>query len=150
VFVSDRQINFVAPSTTLTATFAAVTVAWGNESVSQTVPLAAADPGIFAIDGSLTAAALIAGTGQTTLARPAAAGDILEIYGTGLGTNPSQVSVTIGGRAAEVLFAGPNPVFPGLDQINARVPAGLTSGAQPLAVRVGSSSASNETFVRLR
>jgi uncharacterized protein (TIGR03437 family) len=147
VYVSDRQINFVAPSS-LSGSTAEVTVRWGSESITSTVPLSASDPGLFMIDGDRTGAVLIANTGQTTLTRPAAAGEILEVYATGLG-QARTATATVGAREAEVLFAGPNSVFPGLDQLNVRVPTGLAAGSQPLVIRVGS-AASNEVFVRLR
>ncbi len=147
VYVSDRQINFVAPSG-LAGSTADVVVSWGTESVTATVPLKTVDPAIFVIDGARTGAVLLAGTGQTTIARPAVSGDVLEIYATGLGANP-QVTATLGGSAAAVLFAGATPSFPGLDQVNIRVPGGLASGSQPLVIRVGS-VASNEVLVRLR
>ena len=78
---------------------------------------------------------------------PAAAGDVLVIYCTGLGevspaltagmpapldhlsqtVNP--VTVTIGGVPAPVAFAGLTPGFAGLYQVNAVVPKGVASGS---------------------
>lgn len=147
VYVSDRQINLVVPQTATAAASANVTVAWGAESVSFNAPLKASDPGVFVIDGNRTAAALIAGTGLTTLARPAAAGEVLEVYCTGL--SDQRPVVTIGGREADVLFSGATPAFPGLQQVNVRVPAGLTAGPQPLVLR-SSGVAANDTVLRLR
>ena len=147
VYVSDRQINLVVPQTAVTAASANVTVSWGAESVSFNAPLKAADPGVFIIDGNRTAAALIAGTGLSTLVRPAVAGEVLEVYCTGLGSE--RPAVTIGGRDAEVLFSGATPAFPGLQQVNVRVPAGLTAGSQTLTLR-SSGAAANETVLRLR
>ena len=150
VYVSDRQINFVAPASIVAAATADVVVSWGSETVSASVPFKTADPGIFMIDGERSGAVLIAGTGQTTLARPAAAGEVLEIYLTGLGPQSSVGTlVTVGGREAEVLFAGATPSFPGLDQVNIRVPAGLAAGSQPLSIRTGAAT-SNEVLIRLR
>jgi uncharacterized protein (TIGR03437 family) len=46
------------------------------------------------------------------------------------------VTVTIGGKTAPVQFAGLAPGFVGLYQINAVVPAGVGTGAVPLALSV--------------
>jgi uncharacterized protein (TIGR03437 family) len=76
-------------------------------------------------------------------------GDILEIYLTGLGEPPFPAQVVLGGLQAEVLYSGPAPGFPGLNQINARVPQGLVPGFHTLvAGALGVSS--NETRVQVR
>jgi uncharacterized protein (TIGR03437 family) len=48
-----------------------------------------------------------------------------------------------------VLFAGLAPGWQGLYQVNARVPAGLPGGPQPLRLAIGGLSA-NEVLIVLR
>lgn len=48
------------------------------------------------------------------------------------------VSVTIGGQAAEIKYAGAAPgVVAGIVQVNVRIPDGVGSGGVPVQLRVG-------------
>ena len=71
---------------------------------------------------------------------------VVALFGTGW-RNSVPVSVTIGGRDAVVEFAGPNGNFPGLDQLNVRLPDGVT-GSVPVIVRAanGATSRSDVTL----
>jgi len=60
---------------------------------------------------------------------PAAVGDSVDIYCTGLaagGVIPPQVA--IGGRVATLLAVGPLPGAPGVYQVRVRIPSGITPG----------------------
>jgi uncharacterized protein (TIGR03437 family) len=83
---------------------------------------------------------------------PAKAGDILTAYGVGWGvTTPAAVvgslaahaaditgdhTLTIGGKSAQVSYAGLSPGFAGLYQINFTVPSGLSAGNQPIVLTI--------------
>jgi uncharacterized protein (TIGR03437 family) len=88
---------------------------------------------------------------------------MLQLYGTGFGpTSPSAssglvfsgaypttnpVTVTIGGVAAAVSFAG--LVGAGLYQINITVPAGLTAGDNAVVATVGGYSSPSDALVKI-
>ncbi|MGB9605909.1 MAG: hypothetical protein ACPL88_08535, partial [Bryobacteraceae bacterium] len=84
------------------------------------------------------------------ITRPASAGQWLTLWGTGLGPvdfdesrpgsvvrdlRPPDFQVLVGGRPANVNFGGRAPNWPGLDQVNFQVPAGLEGCYVPVAVR---------------
>ena len=83
-----------------------------------------------------------------------AAGDqlFLSFYGTGFRNRGAlaDVTATIGGQKATVLYAGPQPDFAGLDQINIAVPRALQGkGDVPVALTVAGRNA-NVTIVNIQ
>jgi len=128
----------------------------GVRLCAAAIPVAEAAPGIFTIAGGAgEAAALNEDTQLNYEGNPAAPGSIVVFWATGEGRRdpPSvegelaaapygkpvlPVTVTIGGRPAEVLYAGASPGFAGLMQINARIPKETPPGPQPLELIVGS------------
>jgi len=68
----------------------------------------------------------------------------LILYGTGIRgrSGLSGVSVTLGGVAAPVLYAGPQGTYPALDQVNVGVPLSLAgAGAVDLKLTVDGTAA---------
>lgn len=154
LFAGDAQINFLVPAETASPATVVVRHA-GVDSVAVPLSLQTVAPGIFTTsqDGKGQGAVLLAGTADlASPARPAGAGDVLEIYFTGLGHSLLTVvpDVTIDNIRAELLYAGPAPGFTGLNQVNVRVPTGVTPGnAVALQLRHLNQS-SNEVTIAVR
>lgn len=146
VYLSDFQINFLAPAA-LTPGPAQVVVetALGVSPPFQ-VQVEAAVPGIFFDAASGYGAILIAGTSAVTQVRPARAGEYIEVYCTGLGTDPVVIA-TIAGIPVPVTFAGSTAIA-GLQQVNLQIPPGLPAGAQNLTLTVNG-AASNTVKVQI-
>ena len=162
-FVSPQQANFVLPEVAEggRAELALRTSSGATlRSVEQIFNVA---PAIFTANGSgagVAAAYLVRNTPQgqrKDLIFACAAGQngvscepvpvdlgpsgdaVLELYATGVRNAAGQAAVRawIGGKAADVLYAGPQPEFPGLDQINLRLPPGLTGLAEVIVEAEG-------------
>jgi uncharacterized protein (TIGR03437 family) len=88
-------------------------------------------PLLYSVGGTRQGAILHAGTQQLVSSdNPAVAGEPIEIFGAGLIDGAAiPPRVAIGGRAAEVLYFGAAPGYPGLNQINVRVPSGIVPGS---------------------
>ena len=164
VFFDDIQAPLVRASATETVAIAPYKIAGpaakvrvefqGRASNEITVPVAAAAPGIFAVDGTTRASATNQDGTANSQANAARRGEIVTLYATGEGlTAPAlmdgqrpavgkwpapaaETAVTIDGMAAEVVFKG--EIEPGLLQLNVRVPTGVTAGnAVPVVLTVG-------------
>ena len=62
---------------------------------------------------------------------------MVSLYATGQGPSTSNVTLSIAGYNAPILYAGSAPGFPGLMQINAQIPSGfLPPGVQPVLLTV--------------
>jgi uncharacterized protein (TIGR03437 family) len=165
-YVSYGQINFVVPAQVAVGSATVSVVNGIGSSASFAVTIAADAPAIFTADssGSGVPAAqvvLVAADGTTTQINPyicfpglgcsAAPIDLsgasqayLILYGTGIRgrSDISAVKVTLGGQPAAVVFAGPQPTFPGLDQVNVLLPSALAgAGSVNLAMTVDGISA---------
>ncbi len=159
LFGNDGQLNFVVPSELPVGTAEVLIRAGGAASNTARIPILPTQPGVFFDSATSMGAITVAGTGQVTSVRPVAAGEYVEIYTTGLGAVQTLNSglretlikpeVVIGGIRAEVAFSGLTPGYSGLYQINARIPVGVASGLQTVAI-TANGVRSNEVQIRIR
>jgi uncharacterized protein (TIGR03437 family) len=136
VYASASQINLIVPASLSGQNTAAVVVnANGQISNTFTAALAPNAPGIF------NPGVLNSDNTVNSPSRPAIRGTSIQVYLTGLASPVivGTVTVTIGGQSGiSPSFAGAQPTYPALDQINVTVPASLsfTGNSAPLSVCV--------------
>jgi uncharacterized protein (TIGR03437 family) len=74
----------------------------------------------------------------------------LIVYRTGFrAAGTGGVSVTIGGENAQVFYAGPTGVAPGVDQFNILIPPDLAPGVVPMVLTAGGQTA-NTVYVTVQ
>ncbi|MBV9396869.1 MAG: hypothetical protein JO062_02750 [Bryobacterales bacterium] len=140
VSADSNGILVIAPQSIAGASGTEVDVMYNGSPVAA-IPEVVADvsPALFADASGQAAATNQDGTANSS-ANPAARGSVVSLFGTSLGTSGFPVMVTIAGYSADVLYAGPAS-YPGLFQINARVPTGyIGPGDLSVMVSVGASS----------
>jgi uncharacterized protein (TIGR03437 family) len=71
-------------------------------------------------------------------------GRVLQLDGTGEGAAPQSTRGFIGSELATVTYSGPQPSFPGLWQVNAVIPDGV-SGELPVFAVVGAAASNGVT-----
>jgi uncharacterized protein (TIGR03437 family) len=139
--VSLAQINATVPAAVAGRS---ETVLQVGDAPAVTLPVAGAAPGVFAIvnqDGSLNRP-------ET----PAARGSVATVYGTGGSTlAPFATSVRIGGRDAEVLYAGPAATLPvSVLQVNVRVPSDIAAGNARVVLSVADATGALDVTMAVR
>ena len=103
LLVSDARVDFlVPPDQSLGSTRLTVVAAGVSADLPAPAAVTLVSPGIFFDAATGYGSILNAGTKQTTLEQPAARGDSVEIYATGLGPTGLVPEVTIGGVPAIV------------------------------------------------
>jgi uncharacterized protein (TIGR03437 family) len=166
LYVSATQINAILPSgaplgsDTITVTFNGQSSSPScSQCSSPTVQVVPASFGILSVNQ--------AGSGQGVFTNgnnqpisytsPATAGEVLNIWGTGLGaiegsdTGPpaagnigsSSLMVYVGGIEVASIYHGRSPCCSGLDQIQFQVPPDITGCNIPVAVQIGDGIVSN-------
>ncbi len=156
-YTSTTQIDALLPDSASGLTPITVQNSAGKNTVNIYVDTAA--PAIFTQDSSGTgpASALKASDQSLVTAdNPLHPGDAVELYATGLGLTTSsngfdvaveQPTVTVGGIACPVSFAGAAPGYEGLDQINCTIPAGAASSSSaPVRITSGDRTSNAATL----
>jgi uncharacterized protein (TIGR03437 family) len=167
-YASPAQINFILPAKLSTGMGALAIQTQAGTSATTPISIAAVDPGLFSADASGTGVAagsalLVSADGQQTqlpisscsgtplvcTAIPIDLGTAsdtvyLSLYGTGIRgrSAPSAVAAMIGGTLVNVLYAGSQPNYPGLDQVNLQLSSQLRGrGNVPIVLTVGGTAA---------
>ncbi|HTS26063.1 MAG TPA: IPT/TIG domain-containing protein [Bryobacteraceae bacterium] len=156
--VTTTQVTVIVPFSVSGQTTTQVQVtADGQKSAAVTLNVAAAAPGIFTLSGtgSGDAAVLNQDGSINSPGNPAAAGTAISFYATGAGqTSPAgvtgqiaspplprltgNVSASIGGQTAQVLYAGnASGLLSSVVQVNAQVPTGAGTGDVSLSLNIG-------------
>jgi uncharacterized protein (TIGR03437 family) len=147
---ATTQVNFLVPPGTAAGPATFSVRGGGAELASGQAAITTAGPGIFVLqpqDPSQPGAILNQDSTVNGAGNTAAAGSILQIFATGHGpldgSQQAAAQVIAGGQPAQVLYSG--EAAPGLWQINAQLPAGLT-GQLPVYAIAGN-TASNPVTV---
>jgi uncharacterized protein (TIGR03437 family) len=168
LYLSPGKIKAIVPFALAGQTSVQVVVQRFNQvSDTFTLPLQETAPGIFTrrrrtgpgpilqqgADGQFSA---------NSADNPAPAGTTLEIFATGAGSwgpapqsdiflsgaslIPRQVSVTVGGQPAKIVYAATSGTYNlwSVVQVNAVVPDGLDSGQQPIVLTIGENDNSQQ------
>lgn len=171
-FVSPGQINAQLPYTIAGTPLPIRVRTAGGASATQSIAISPRAPRLFTrtMDGKGEAILLHAATYRlVTEAEPAAPGEYLILYLTGLGeVSPAiqpgrpggdggalgalnrvtaTVTATISGQNAPVVFAGLAPGFVGVYQLNIQAPAGLAPGRPWISVLVSSVSSQGNVWI---
>jgi uncharacterized protein (TIGR03437 family) len=166
-FVSTGQVAFIMPAG-YPYNLAQIQVINGSlASNIVTMPVNKTVPGIYTIpSGGIGNAAVVdTNTGKiVTSSTPAAPGDIIEVFATGLGSafptvadgaappvsplsnTTNTITAEVGGTAATVYFAGLAPTLAGLYQVNLQIPTTLAAGIYTLDLSGPDSFTSESTI----
>jgi len=171
-FVSPGQINFVIPAGTAMGIASITIQSPGMGDLTTSAEMRATAPALFTADASgkgvvaATAIRVIVGrqgpvtvfscSGGSCSAVPIDLGVdtpvYVALYGTGIRNRSSlaNVSCTIGGVSVPVLYAGPQPEFVGLDQVNIGLTLNLRGMGETDLILTVDGVASNTTRINIQ
>jgi uncharacterized protein (TIGR03437 family) len=165
-YTSSNQINYRLPPDAAPG-FGSVTIAANGTQSSGNINIVPVYPNLFVQNGDGLASAYVARlsggkTSYSTVASPIDLGPTgdqvyLVIAATGLGTGSTSpgtvtgpVTATVGGADASFAYAGPQGVWPGLDQLNILLPRSLAGSGKVEIVITAGGKISNPAYVTIR
>jgi uncharacterized protein (TIGR03437 family) len=157
IYISPTQVNAIMPSSVLAGLASLRLFYQGAKSNAITIQISNSAPGVFAVSsggyGPGIVQNYITADNQpiNSLVAPVAPGQVITIWGTGLGPvtfpdnvapTPGNVStpvtLTLGGQPASVAYSGRSPCCSGIDQIVATVPNNAPLGCWvPVSINAG-------------
>jgi len=148
-YASSGQMNFVVPQN-LGPGIAAVAINNGAQGLTASMMIGPAGPGVFSLNGMGmgNGAMLLSTTWQmgpfsaTTNAQPTP----VSLFMTGLDLSVKPV-VTVDGTPVEVTFYGNAPGYPGLQQINMKLPPAMAGVGRVPVMITSHGQSSNVTFM---
>jgi uncharacterized protein (TIGR03437 family) len=175
LYVSPAQINFILPQDTQPGLATFIVTAGGAADVSTSGTVLPVAPTLFSAGGTGTgvaaATAVRTQAGAKGLKEPVpvfacgAPGCVaipvdlgidtpvyLSLFGTGIRNRSSlsNVTVTINGVSVPVVYAGPQPEFAGLDQVNVELTLNLRGSGETNVVLVVDGQTANPVTVNVR
>ncbi len=158
-YSSPAQISFLIRAAVAGESTAQSQISCAGLSATVAIPIATAAPSLFSVSQNGTGeAALVNQDG--TVSTPSLAGTVVQLFGTGFGAyGPAgsdgltwiskPVTATVGGAAAQVMFAGQAPGYtPGLQQIDILIPAGSPKG-QAIPIQLSTGGATTQAGITL-
>lgn len=152
---ADDRINIYVPDSTGTGTRSVVVSVDGRVFAAEDVSIVNANPGLFTMNntGAGEAVALLASGLRYTRSPFPARFDgnqpsVIALFGTGW-RRGLPVTATVGGRAAVIEYAGACDGFPGLDQINLRLPDNTTGTPSVVLRTTDGTTSRNDVVIRV-
>lgn len=145
-YVTPTQIAAIMPSSIPSGTVTVTVTRDGSNMASSMTEVRASAFGILTLNnGTGPAAAYDSTNNLLTASNAANPGDTIVLWGTGAGPVPNDaqqspvntpLSVLIGGLPARIMYQGRSQ-YPGLDQLNVVVPAGISGCYVSVVVQTG-------------
>jgi uncharacterized protein (TIGR03437 family) len=148
VSVNDQSVVLQVPSAVAPGDVSVTISLSGAVLPESTAKAVVAAPALFGVAGQ--ASAINENGTLNSAENPAARGSVIALYGTGEGVGNPAFTVSIGGAKAEVLYGGPAPGYPGVFQVNARIPSSAGSGGQAAVATVNGVSSAGDMRVVVR